>query len=103
MNQLHLSLSDRTVTRLTDLLDTIADAPGISECHRYEVAYARVQVARHLPAMEGLVLAGLLHEAPERLAVARPTRTACRWWSTELVRALGRLSGLHSPILDPVR
>ncbi len=103
MARAHLSLSDQAVTRLTDLLDQLAATPGIGSELGYEVAYSRAQVGRRLPALEVLVLAGLLHEAPERLALGRPTRTSCRWSSTELVRALVQLSQLHSPILDPVR
>jgi hypothetical protein len=94
MSRAHLSLSADAVASLADLLATIADVPGISQEHRYELKYCRGQVHPRMPAVEVLVLAGLLHEAPERLALDRATRTTCRWWSAELARALtGPASG----------
>ena len=94
MSRAHLFLSTDAVANLADLLAGIADVPGISQEYRYELEYCRGQVHPRMPAVEVLVLAGLLHEAPERLALDRVTRAAGRWWRAELARALtGPASG----------
>jgi hypothetical protein len=73
MSQAHLSLSCAAAARLTRLLADLAATPGIGPDHRYELAYCREQVREHLPVIEGLVIAGLLLEAPDRLAlIGRP-------------------------------
>jgi hypothetical protein len=83
-----LSLPPDAVAPLTQLLIDLATVPGIHPEHQYELAYSRDQVREHLPAIEGLVIAGLLHEAPERLALDPGTQAACRWWSAALIQAL---------------
>jgi hypothetical protein len=88
MSQAHLSLSCAAAARLTRLLTDLVATPGIGPDHRYELAYCREQVREHLPVIEGLVIAGLLLEAPDRLALDRPTRTACQQWAHELIAAL---------------
>jgi hypothetical protein len=69
MSQAHLSLTDDAVTHLTQLLIDLASMAGINPDHQYEAAYCRDQVREQLPAIEALVIAGLLREAPERLAL----------------------------------
>jgi hypothetical protein len=64
MPQSHLRLSPEAVARLTKLLADLGATAGIEPAHRYEVAYYCDQVRERLPAIEGLVIAGLLHEAP---------------------------------------
>jgi hypothetical protein len=68
MPQPHLRLSAEAVSRLTKLLAEIAATPGIGPTHRYEDTYCRDQVRERLPAIEGLVIAGvaLLHCAKPR-------------------------------------
>jgi hypothetical protein len=83
-----LSLPRDAVAPLTQLLIDLAAVPGIHPGHQYELAYSRDQVREHLPAIEGLVIAGLLHEAPERLALDPGTQDACRWWAAALIQAL---------------
>ena len=85
---LQLSLSRNAVTGLTDVLAGIAATPGIDPDHAYEVGYYRDQVRRHLSAIDALVIAGLLHEAPQRLPLDQEAQAACRWWTSALVRAL---------------
>jgi hypothetical protein len=82
------SLSRNAVTGLTDVLADILATPGIDPDHAYEVGYCRDQVRRHLPVIEGLVIAGVLHEAPERLALDQEAQAACRWWVSALIRAI---------------
>jgi hypothetical protein len=88
MSQPHLSLTDDAATHLTQLLIDLASMPGINPDYQYEAAYCSDQVREQLPAIEALVIAGLLREAPERLALDPGTRAACRWWSRELIHAL---------------
>jgi hypothetical protein len=88
MSQPHLCLSRTAVTDLTDVLADILATPGIDPNHAYEVGYCRDQVRRHLPVIEGLVIAGVLHEAPERLALDQEAQAACRWWASALIRAI---------------
>jgi hypothetical protein len=83
-----LSLPRDADAPLTQLLIDLAAVPGIHPGHRYELAYSRDQVREHLPAIEGLVIAGLLHEAPERLGLDPGTQDACRWWAAALIQAL---------------
>src|SRR4029453_8689022 len=83
-----LSLPPDAVASLTQLLVDLAAVPGIPPGNKSGLPYTRDQVADHLPAIEGLVIAGLLHEAPERLALDPGTGAACRWWSAALLHAL---------------
>jgi hypothetical protein len=88
VSRTQLSLPPEAVARLIQLLIDLAAVPGIHPEHQYELAYSRDQVREHLPAIEGLVIAGLLYEAPERLALDPGTQAACRWWSAALIQAL---------------
>ena len=83
-----LQLSTRTVLELTDLLTTLADAPGAGDADRYELAFTRAQVATRMPPVEALGLAGLLREATDRLGPDPATRAACDRWSARLARLL---------------
>jgi hypothetical protein len=83
-----VQLSTRTVLELTHLLATAAAAPGATDADRYELAYTRAQVATLMPPVEVLVLAGVLREAADRLALDPPTRSACDRWSTRLATQL---------------
>lgn len=71
MTVAHLRLSAEAAERLSTLLAEIAATPGIDPAHRYEVAYCRDQVRERLPAIEGLVIAWVLREAPDRLGLDR--------------------------------
>ena len=55
----NLRLSAEAAARLAALLAEIAATPGIGPAHRYEVTYCRDQVRQRLPAIEGLIIAGL--------------------------------------------
>jgi len=66
-----VQLSTRTMLELIDLLTTVATSAGIGDDDRYELAFARGQVATRMPAVELLVCAGLLWEASDRLALDR--------------------------------
>jgi hypothetical protein len=88
VSDIQLSLPRDAVAPLTQLLIDLAAVPGIHPGHQYELAYSRDQVRERLPAIEGLVIAGLLHEAPERLGLDPGTQAACRWWSAALIQAL---------------
>jgi hypothetical protein len=65
-------LPTRTVLELTHLLTTVATAPPATDTDRYELAYARDQVATRMPPVEVPVLAGLLSApaVPAPLAIA---------------------------------
>ena len=79
-----VQLSTRTMLELIDLLTTVATSAGIGDDDRYELAFARDQVATRMPAVELLVCAGLLWEASDRLALDPATRAACHRWSIRL-------------------
>ena len=83
-----LQLSTTTVLELTDLLATVAAAPGVGDDQRYELAWSRDQVATRMPPVEVLVLAGLLREATDRLGIDPATRWACDRWSIQLAGLL---------------
>jgi hypothetical protein len=83
-----VQLSTRTVLELTHLLTTAAAAPGATDADRHELAYTRAQVATLMPPVEVLVLAGVLREAADRLALDPATRSACDRWSTRLAAQL---------------
>ena len=58
-----VQLSTRTMLELTNLLTILTTSAGIGDDDRYELAFARDQVATRMPAVELLVCAGLLWEA----------------------------------------
>ena len=72
------------VRQLVDLLTVIAAAPDTSDEHRYELDYRRSQLAPQMPALEVLVLAGVLHETTDRPGADVATRDDCRRWSAYL-------------------
>jgi hypothetical protein len=83
-----VQLSTRTVLELTHLLTTVAAFPAVTDADRYELAYTRAQVATRMPPVEVLVLAGVLREATDRLALDPATRSACDRWGTRLAAQL---------------
>jgi hypothetical protein len=107
-------LTSDQVRQLVDLL-TVAAAPDTSSEHRYELDYCRGQVAQQMPAVEVLVLAGVLRETTDRPGPDLATRDDCRRWSAYLTHLLGIAStamaatsqdppastSSHQPILSP--
>jgi hypothetical protein len=83
-----VQLSTRTVLALTDLLTTVAAAPGTGDADRDELAFTRAQVATRMPPVEVLICAGVLREATDRLALDPATRDACDRWSARLAGLL---------------
>jgi hypothetical protein len=83
-----VQLPTRTVLALTDLLTTVAAAPGAGPADRYELAFTRDQVAAAMAPVEVLVLAGVLREATDRLGLDPATRDACHRWSVSLAALL---------------
>ena len=83
-----ISLSGAQVTQLVDLLSVVAAAADTSDEDRYQLHYCRSQVSQLMPGIEVLVLAGVLHEVPERPGPGPAVRNQCRWWSAELARLL---------------
>jgi hypothetical protein len=88
-----VQLSTRTVLELTDLLTTLSVHPGAGDADRYELAFTRAQVATRMPPVEVLVLAGVLREATDRLALDPAARAACDRWSGRLARLLSAPAG----------
>ena len=76
------------VRQLVDLLTVIAAAPDTSDEHRYELDYCRSQLAPQMPAVEVLVLAGVLQETTDRPGPDLGTRDQCRRWSAYLIHLL---------------
>ena len=76
------------VRQLVDLLTVVAAAPDTSDEHRYELDYCRSQIAQHMPALEVLVLAGVLHETTDRPGPDLAIRDDCRRWSAYLIHLL---------------
>jgi hypothetical protein len=76
------------VRQLVELLTVIAAAPDTSDEHRYELDYCRRQVAQQMPALEVLVLAGVLRETTDRPGPDLATRDHCRRWSAYLSHLL---------------
>ena len=66
------------VRQLVDLLTVIAAAPDTSDEHRYELDYCRSQLAPQMPAVEVLVLTGVLHETTDRPAASGGRRITMR-------------------------
>ena len=91
-----VQLSTRTVLELTDLLTAVAVAPGAGDADRYELAFTRAQLATRMPPLEVLVLAGVLREATDHLALDPATRAACDRWSSRLA---AWLSAPQAPLL----
>jgi len=83
-----ITLSGAQVTQLVDLLTVVAAAADTSDEDRYQLHYCRSQVHQLMPSIEVLVLAGVLHEVPERPGPGPAVRNQCRWWSAELARLL---------------
>jgi hypothetical protein len=77
-------LTSGQVRQLVDLLTVVAGAPDTSDERRYELDYCRSQVAQHMPAVEVLVLAGVLRETTDRPGPDVATRDDCRRWSAYL-------------------
>jgi hypothetical protein len=80
------------VTHLVDLLTAVAAAADTSDDDRYQLHYSRRQVHQEMPAVEVLVLAGVLAEMTDRPGPDLATRAACGRWSAELVRLLSLAS-----------
>ena len=69
-----------------------AAAAQAGDDDRYELHYCRSQLARQMPAVEVLVLAGVLSEMTERPEPDAGVREDCLRWSNELVLLLGTAS-----------
>jgi hypothetical protein len=76
------------VRQLVELLTVIAAAPDTSDEHRYELDYCRRQVAQQMPALEVLILAGVLRETTDRPGPDLDIRDHCRRWSAYLTHLL---------------
>jgi hypothetical protein len=85
-----IGLSGAQVTHLVHLLTAVAAQAG--DDGRYELDYCRSQVARRMPAVEVLVLAGVLSEMSERPGPDAALREDCRRWSEDLNRLLSTAS-----------
>ena len=83
-----IRLSGSQVTQLVDLLTAVAAAADTSDEDRYQLHYSRNQVHQEMPAVELLVLAGVLAEMTDRPGPDLATRAACGWWSAELAHLL---------------
>jgi hypothetical protein len=77
------------VRQLVELLTVAAAAPDTSSEHRFELDYCRSQLAQQMPAVEVLVLAGVLRETTDRPGADLATRDHCRKWSAYLSHLLG--------------
>jgi hypothetical protein len=86
--QKNLWLSEQAVGRLSELLAAVATAPGTSDELRHELDYCRSQVGELMPAVEVLMLAGVLREATDRVGLSAATRTDCWSWSSYLADLL---------------
>lgn len=85
-----IGLSGAQVAHLDRLLTAAAAHAGDDD--RYELYYCRSQLARLMPAVEVLVLAGVLSELTERPEPDAAVREDCLRWSNELVLLLGTAS-----------
>jgi hypothetical protein len=81
-------LSDQAVARLTELLDVVAAAPDASDVGREELEHSRSQVGELMPAIEVVVLAGILREATDRPGLSATVRADCWSWSSYLAHLL---------------
>jgi hypothetical protein len=93
-----IGLSDAQVTQLVDLLT--AAAADTSDEDRYQLHYSRSQVRQLMPAVEVLVLAGVLADMTDRPGPDLATRDACGWWSAELARLLSVATAASSQHLS---
>ena len=87
-----IRLSGEQVAQLADLLAVAAAAADASDQDRYQLHDCRAQLDREMPAIEVLVLAGVLREVPERPGPALAVRNRCRWWGAQLARLLSDAS-----------
>jgi hypothetical protein len=83
-----IRLSGEQVNQLIGLLTVLAAATDTSDEHRYQLLYCRGQVGALMSPIEVLVLAGVLHEVPERPGSGLAVRDECRRWSAYLARLL---------------
>ena len=81
-----IGLSGAQVTHLVHLLTAVA--AHANDDDRYELHYSRSQLSQQMPAVEVLVLAGVLSELTERPGLDAATREDCRRWSEDLSRLL---------------
>ena len=72
-----IGLSGAQVTHLVHLLTAVA--AHANDDDRYELHYSRSQLSRQMPAVEVLVLAGVLSEMTERPRLDAAAREDCRW------------------------
>jgi hypothetical protein len=96
---LTIGLSGAQVTHLDRLLAIVAAHAGDGD--RYELHYCRSQLGRRMPAVEVLVLAGVLSEMTERPQPDAAVREDCLRWSNEVVRLL-RAASVASPPPGPI-
>jgi hypothetical protein len=85
-------LSGEQVTSLLNLLRVVATAADTSDEDRYQLLYSRSQVRQLMPAVDVLVLAGVLAEMTDRPGPDPATQNACHWWSAQLARLLNAAS-----------
>jgi hypothetical protein len=71
-----IGLSGAQVTHLVHLLTAVA--AHANDDDRYELRYSRSQLSRQMPAVEVLVLAGVLSEMTERPRLDAAAREDCR-------------------------
>jgi hypothetical protein len=95
-------LTSDQVRQLVDLLTVIAAAPDTSDDHRYELDYCRSQVAQQMPAVEVLVLAGVLRETTDRPGPNVATRDDCRRWSAYLIHLLSAAASVATSRPEPI-
>jgi hypothetical protein len=97
-----LRLSEQQVTRLVDLLTVVASATDTSDEDRYQLDYSRGQVRQLMPAIEVLVLAGVLTEMTDRPGPDAAARDDCRRWSAFLAHLLAVGSEAHERALASI-
>lgn len=94
-----IGLSGAQVTHLVHLLTAVA--AHANDDDRYELRYSRSQLSQQMPAVEVLVLAGVLSEMTERPQPDAAVREDCLRWSNEVVRLL-RAASVASPPPGPI-
>jgi hypothetical protein len=85
-----IGLSGAQVTHLVHLLTAVAAHANNDD--RYELDYSRSQLSKQMPAVEVLVLAGVLSELTERPGLDAAAREDCRRWSDVLNQLLSSAS-----------
>jgi hypothetical protein len=85
-----IGLSGAQVTHLVHLLTAVA--AHANDDDRYELRSSRSQLSQQMPAVEVLVLAGVLSEMTERPGLDGAAREDCRRWSDVLNRLLSSAS-----------